>query len=251
MRSFFLEEDPGKLHEGDDITLTGDLYNHIINSLRHSSGDKIILLDGKGLEYEVEIKEIGEESARCWILDVRKAGGEPDLAIYIAQALAKKDNFEQVLQKATEVGAAGFFPLKTRHTVVKVKKSKLDKKLSRWRKIILEAARQSERGKVPELNNPIRLEDLIPRFDEFDLVFLAYARDKQMSLKEALASHDFAQNQKILLLVGPEGGFNPNEIDKILSHDNTVAFNLGPRILRTETVAPLVTGLILYERGEI
>lgn len=251
MRSFFLDEDHGSLETGDEITLTGNLYNHVINSLRHSLGEKLILLNGKGLEYEVEIKEIGEQSARCQILDVSKAGGEPEIAIYIAQALAKKDNFEQVLQKATEVGAAGFYPLETNRTVVKVKKSKLDKKLSRWEKIILEAARQSERGKVPELNEPIRLEELISRFDEFDLVLLAHARDKQMSLKEALASGKFAQDQKVLLLVGPEGGFNSTEIDKILSQDNAVAFNLGPRILRTETVAPLVTGLILYERGEI
>jgi len=254
MRRFFLKNKPVNLSEGEVVPIAGDLYNHIFNSLRHQTGDRILLLDGEGLKYEVEILEVGQESAECKIESIGETAGEPQVQIFIAQAIAKKDNFEYVLQKSTEIGAVGFYPLETARTVVKIKESKKEKKLKRWQKIIREAARQSERGEVPEIYEPVDLSKLKEVFFEFDAILIARARNEARDLKEVinkLESNSEYEDLRILLLVGPEGGFTDSEIEEVLSADNGYGFNLGPRILRTETVAPLVTGLILYEKGEI
>jgi len=254
MRRFFLKDKPDNLSEGDIVPIAGKLYNHIFNSLRHESGDNILLLDGDGLKYEVEILEVKQETAECRIKEIGETTGEPEVQIYIAQAIAKKDNFEYVLQKSTEIGAVGFYPLETARTVVKIKESKQAKKIKRWQKIIKEAARQSERGEIPEIYDPVNLDKLKESFSEFDGVLIARARKEASGLKEIINNLDTSseyEDLRVLILVGPEGGFTDTEIDEILSVDNTYGFNLGPRILRTETVAPLVTGLILYERGEI
>ncbi|MGM0413587.1 MAG: RsmE family RNA methyltransferase [Bacillota bacterium] len=254
MRRFFLKNKPDNLKEGDIVPIAGELYNHIFNSLRYNSGDRILLLDGAGLKYKVEILEVGEKSAESRIESIGETTGEPQTQIFIAQAIAKKDNFEYVLQKSTEIGAVGFYPLETARTVVKIKESKKEKKLSRWKKIIKEAARQSERGEIPEIYEPVDLKKLRENFSEFDAILLARARNEAKRLKEVvngLEINSEYEDLRILLLVGPEGGFTDSEIEDVLSSDNGFGFNLGPRILRTETVAPLVTGLILYERGEI
>ncbi len=254
MRRFFLKDKPDNLNEGDIVPIAGELYNHIFNSLRHESGDNILLLDGDGLKYEVEILEVKQEIAECRIIAIEETAGEPRVQIYIAQAIAKKDNFEYVLQKSTEIGAVGFYPLETARTVVKIKESRKEKKIKRWQKIIKEAARQSERGEIPEIFDPVDLAQLKRSFSEFDAILIARARNEASGLKEVVnkleTSCDY-EDLRILILVGPEGGFTEAEIEEILSSDNAWGFNLGPRILRTETVAPLVTGLILYERGEI
>ncbi|MFW5873263.1 MAG: RsmE family RNA methyltransferase [Bacillota bacterium] len=254
MRRFFLNNKPAELSEGEVVPIAGELYNHIFNSLRFEPGDRILLLDGNGLKYEVKILKVGQKSADCRIESIAETGGEPGIQIFIAQAIAKKDNFEYVLQKSTEIGAAGFYPLETARTVVKIKDSKKEKKLNRWEKIIKEAARQSERGEIPELYEPVELDKLIESFPEFDAVLIARARDEARGLKEVISSLDTNseyEDLRILILVGPEGGFTDFEIKEVLALDNAYGFNLGPRILRTETVAPLVTGLILYEKGEI
>ncbi len=254
MRRFFLKDKPENLKEGDIVPIAGELYNHIFNSLRHESGDRILLLDGEGSKYEVEVLEVGQETAECRIESIGKTAGEPQIQIYIAQAIAKKDNFEYVLQKSTEIGTVGFYPLETARTVVKIKESKKEKKLNRWKKIIKEAARQSERGEIPDIYNPVDLDKLKESFSDFDAILIARARNEARGLKEVVKSLESVseyEDLRILLLVGPEGGFTDNEIELVLSAKNAYGFNLGPRILRAETVAPLVTGLILYERGEI
>lgn len=254
MRRFFLKDIPDTLSEGDIVPIIGDLYNHIFNSLRQQSGDRILLLDGEGLKYQVEILEVGQESAECRIEAIEETAGEPQIQIFIAQAIAKKDNFEYVLQKSTEIGVVGFYPLETARTVVKIKESKKAKKLKRWQKIVKEAARQSERGEIPEIYDPVGLSQLKESFSEFDAILIARARNEARGLKEVinkLKANSEYEDLRILVLVGPEGGFTDSEIKKVLSSDNAYGFNLGPRILRTETVAPLVTALILYEKGEI
>ncbi len=260
MRRFFLSGDdprPEKLNQV--ITLSGPVYNHAVNSLRHREGDRIELLDGSGRAFICEIVKIDSGTLDCQVLAAEQAGGEPEVKIYLAQALAKKDNFELVLQKATEIGARTFYPLTTSNTVVELSGSRAESRLRRWEKIIREAARQSERGIIPELLEFTSLKELIEEFTGFDLVLLAAARCEESPLSQVL--QQFRENllaqakekaPRILVLIGPEGGFTPSEIDDILAAEGNVQpVSLVPRILRTETAGPLLTGLILYELGEM
>ncbi len=260
MRRFFLTgEDPRPEKLNQVITLSGPVYNHAVNSLRHREGDRIELVDGSGRAFTCEIVKIDSETLDCRVLAAERAGGEPEVEVYLAQALAKKDNFELVLQKATEIGARAFYPLTTSNTVVELSSSRAERRLRRWEKIIREAARQSERGIVPELLEFTSIKELTEEFAGFDLVLLAAARCQESPLRrvlqqfgETLSAQGKKETPRIMVLIGPEGGFTPSEIDDILAAgENVQPVSLGPRILRTETAGPLLTGLILYELGEM
>ncbi len=260
MRRFFLSgDDPRPEKPNQVITLSGPVYNHAINSLRHREGDRIELLDGSGRAFICEIVKIDSNTMDCQVLAAEPAGGEPEVEVYLAQALAKKDNFELVLQKATEIGARAFYPLTTSNTVVELSGSRAERRRQRWEKIIREAARQSERGIIPELLEFTSLEELSEDFSGFDLVLLAAARSQESPLRqilqqfrETLPAGAKKEAPRILVLIGPEGGFTLSEIDDILAAgENVQPVSLGPRILRTETAGPLLTGLILYELGEM
>lgn len=254
LKSFFLplNFDP-EFKEGEIIEAGCELYNHMVKSLRMRSGDMLRLLDGGGLVSKARIKDIDRENKKVLLklLSVDKAGGEPQTKIFIAQALGKKDKIEHVWQKATEIGATGFFPVSTQHTVVELNSQKEKKRLKRWQKIIREAARQSERGKIPVLNSVLQLENLQSKFANFDSVLIASAREADYSISGLGQKGRLQTGDDILVLVGPEGGFSDREIRQISQTENSFDISLGPRILRTETAGPLITGLILHEMGEM
>lgn len=255
-KKFFLPQkirDEAEFEAGSIIKTGNQLYNHMIKSLRMSKGDRVQLLDGEGRSAKARIKDIFREDEQLILklLTVKEATGEPKTKIYIAQALGKKDKVEYVWQKGTEIGAAGFIPFSSQHTVVKLNSKKEQKRLKRWRRIIREAARQSERGKLPELF-PVRpLKDLKDKFSRFDFIMLACAREGSNTIGD-LARQDFlSSGDEILVIIGPEGGFSQEEISLLLQEENCSDISLGPRILRTETAGPLITGLILHELGEM
>ncbi|SDL41674.1 16S rRNA (uracil1498-N3)-methyltransferase [Halarsenatibacter silvermanii] len=253
-KRFFLpasrSEDLMKL---DEIEVGPDMYNHMIKSMRMQKGDCCLLLDGRGHQGKVRIEEIDRdrESAVLKVINTEDAAGEPDTEIFIAQALAKKKKVETVIQKSTEIGARGFYPFSSRHAVVKLKADRVDKRLDRWRKIIREAARQSERGIRPDIFRPIDLDGLMDLSRDFEVVLLARAREARHTIKELSREKVVRKGRKILLIIGPEGGLAEKEIEKLISLKNCYDISLGPRILRTETAGPVLSGIILHEVGEM
>ncbi len=254
LKRFFLPAEADvRLDDFDRLTLGEDLYNHIIKSMRMREGERLLLLDGRGFKGEASIENVDRDGSRVEvnIISVEEAGGEPESRVYLAQALAKKDKMETVWQKATEIGAAGFYPFTCRHTIVSLNDKKEKKRLNRWRRIIREAARQSERGLRPELNPLYEFPEIVELFGQFDLVLLARARQAGCSIRSLSEKNELEKASRILITVGPEGGFSDEEIAEMLEKDNCYDISLGPRILRTETAGPLLTGLTLHELGEM
>ncbi len=256
LKKFFLPQSVKNNFEftaNQEITAGSQLYNHMVKSLRMREGDQVELLNGDGLAAKAKIINISREKEEVTLKlgDVKNAKGEPKTRIYIAQALGKKDKVEYVWQKATEIGAAGFYPFSSEHTVVKLNSQKEKKRLKRWRKIIREAARQSERGRIPDLFSVHDLQAMIDKFSGFDSILVACARDAEYTIGELAEKNHLHVGNKILVVIGPEGGFSQEEISLLSQQENCSDISLGPRILRTETAGPLTTGLILYELGEM
>lgn len=237
MHRFFIS--PNGLH-GDQVLFEDATAHQIRNVLRMKSGAHLIVLDNAGWEYEVELTEVEKPSVRGTIHEKRAAEGEPTAAITLYQCLLKKDNFEWVLQKCTEIGVSRFVPVISQRTVItQVKANKLD----RWERIITEAAEQSRRGRIPELAEPL---DFAAALDDLhtDCALIPWEEATETTLRAALAAHPTAQS--VALFIGPEGGFDPAEVAQAAEAD-VQPITLGSRILRAETAAVVASALVLHE----
>jgi 16S rRNA (uracil1498-N3)-methyltransferase len=237
-RFFILESDI--THER--VTLSSAQAHQIRSVLKLRAGDKIIVLDNTGFEYEVALEKLAKDKAIGKILQKRVATSEPRLQITLYQSLLARGKFEHVLQKCTEVGVVCFVPVITQRTIVR-DASITSQKLSRWRRIIQEAAEQSYRGRIPQLRNAAHFETIATELEKYDLALIFSPQGQP--LRDVFSKIDPAPTN-IGLLIGPEGGFTEAEVGAAYGL-GAKAVGLGPRILRTETAAVVTSALILYE----
>lgn len=250
MPKFFIETE--NLKENEEIWITGSDVNHIKNVLRKKIDDKINICNSDTQKnYECVIKNIEENKIVCKILDEVKSLAESNLNITIFQGLPKSDKMELIIQKATELGVRTIVPVITKRTVIKLKDKDKQNKVDRWRKIAEVAAKQSGRDIIPTIENIINIADI--KFDEFDKIFVLYENEEKISIKDEIEQlkNDNKEELNIGIVIGPEGGFAENEIEQLRLNQNVSVVTLGKRILRTETVALVVSGILMYELGDL
>lgn len=250
MPKFFIETE--NLKENEEIWITGSDVNHIKNVLRKKIDDKINICNSDTQKnYECVIKNIEENKIVCKILDEVKSLAESNLNITIFQGLPKSDKMELIIQKATELGVKTIVPVITKRTVIKLKDKDKQNKVDRWRKIAEVAAKQSGRDIIPTIENIINIADI--KFDEFDKIFVLYENEEKISIKDEIEQlkNDNKEELNIGIVIGPEGGFAESEIEQLRLNQNVSVVTLGKRILRTETVALVVSGILMYELGDL
>lgn len=250
MPKFFIKTE--NLKENEEIWITGSDVNHIKNVLRKKIDDKINICNSDTQKnYECVIKNIEENKIVCKILDEVKSLAESNLNITIFQGLPKSDKMELIIQKATELGVKTIVPVITKRTVIKLKDKDKQNKVGRWRKIAEVAAKQSGRDIIPTIENIINIADI--KFDEFDKIFVLYENEEKISIKDEIEQlkNDNKEELNIGIVIGPEGGFAESEIEQLRLNQNVSVVTLGKRILRTETVALVVSGILMYELGDL
>ena len=246
MNRFFVEP---ALVAGPEVRLEGEIAHQLSRVLRLEPGAKILLLDGLGFEYEVELGAIQRqgktEAVLGQILERREAAGEPHAQVTLYQALLKGEKFDYVLQKGTEVGVSRFVPIITERCVGQAARP------DRWKKIIREAAEQSRRGRLPELvEKPLKLSEALDEIKKGSQpagqpVFMAWEEEHALSFHELPAGLS-----GLGILIGPEGGFSKNEAAQAQAA-GVKTVSLGKRILRAETAGPIATALALYQLGDM
>lgn len=244
MPKFFVE--PSKV-SGDNITIDTTDVLHITKVLRLNIGDLVTVSDSTSTDYECEITEISKDSVLLRVLSKRNIDTESNIKITVFQALPKASKMEYIIQKNTELGVVKFVPVSLSRCVVKLDKKEAEKKVSRWQKISDEAAKQSGRGILPEVSGVLNLKSAIFEMKKADLFFVAYESEDNNSLKPLLKGKS---PKTISYLIGPEGGFSPDEIDYI-KEQGIPLITLGKRILRTETASIAVTSMLMYEIGDM
>ena len=223
--------------------------NHLKKVLRINIGDKITVCDGAGIDYTVRVSEIGKNEIECDIIDRQKSDTEPNINITLYQGLPKAAKMDYIIQKNTELGISKIVPAKLARCVVKLEnKAAEDKKCERWQKIAIASAKQSGRGIVPVIDNPMTVDEIIEDVKDYDLVFVPYECEDQSRLKTIVESVPDAKD--IAFIIGPEGGFDISEIEK-LKAAGIKTVTLGKRILRTETAAEAVVSMLMYAYNEI
>lgn len=244
MQRYFID---GTLEVGKIVTIIGESVHQLTKVMRSTIGDCIKLSSENNQSAFGEIIEILKHEIRVKVVEIIEEKVELPVNVTIAQGLIKGDKFDWVIQKATECGANFFIPVRMKRSVVKIEDKKTASKVQRWQKISFEAARQSHRQVVPKVSEVIDFSELIKIKDSFDLCLFAYENYEKNSV-HSLATHirNMKRDNKILVVIGPEGGIDDKEV-KLLVDAGFDSIGLGPRILRTETAPIYFLSAISYE----
>ena len=238
MNRFFVSD----ISEGQAV-ISGEDLKHLVSVLRLRKGDHVMLSDGRGSECEGEIERVEPGKAQVKTGPWRPCVSEPHHKVTVFQCLPKAGKMETIIQKCTELGMNALVPTLSARCVVQPGHD-FEKKLQRYRKVAREAAMQSGRGLVPEVLPLAELKKA--DLSIFDTVYCAYEGEKETNLKAAMQDRP---GRRIALFIGPEGGFEPDEV-ACLEEKGARTVSLGPRILRTETAGMAMVAEILFELGE-
>jgi len=223
--------------EKDVVVLSPEESHHLARVLRIQIGQEITLFDGQGNVAEAVIESIGKSAIEVRVSKRWKVP-PPAVQIDLIQAVPKPDRWELVLQKAVELGVSNIRPILTQHTDFKSN----EKKVTRWQKIVLNAAQQSEVRWLPTLHPLVKLDTVLFRLNEYDLVLVGSLYEGAKPLRDV----PLVGKKNVALLIGPEGDFSQEEVEAAVTA-GAVPVSFGDRILRTETAAIFGLSVLAYE----
>jgi len=232
-----------------EAELDSDTVHHIRTVMRIGEGAKISLFDGTGREYLAEIIFSRPDRVRVKITEQSTPGTESKLQIVLAQALLKEQAFDQALTTSTELGVTRIFPIISNRVVVKVNPREADRKLDRWERILREAAAQSGRVVPPEIGYAVSLEELL-KLEFQGVKLLLWEKARGGELKKENIDAELKKSKRVMLLIGPEGGFEDAEAEKAIDAGFT-PLGLGPRIFRAGTAPIAAIAIIQYIYGDL
>lgn len=243
MRRFYAPRESFNINK---ITLNLEETRHLRDVLRLREGEKVRVFDGQGKEFLCEIEQIEKRETTLDIIEeVLPTSPESDLELTLAVALLKGEKFDLVLQKAVELGVTKFIPMNTKRSDVKLTDS--EKKIERWRKIVLEAAKQCGRARLMTIEKPVEFATFLKtsaplRRNGEKFVLFAERNGKSFSAVPA--------SKKITALVGSEGGWEDSEIE-LARANNFQIITFGGRILRAETAVITIASLLQNHFGDL
>lgn len=230
-------ENENQIIENSVIVKNKEDINHLKNSFRVKEGDLIRGTDGE-FEYILKVTEVSKKELTAQIISKNVDSFTSDIEITAAIGILKNDKMNLTIQKLTEIGINKIIPFFSKRCVVK-----LNEKKEKWDLISKEALKQCQGVKFVEISQPETLKEL--NLSGYDLVLVPYEATKDRSLRNVIDECK-EKPKKILYIIGPEGGFAEEEI-KELQEKGAKIVTLGTRILRAETAAIVVGGVLLNE----
>ncbi len=234
----------------DNIHISKEDSRHIQKVLRKRIGDRIYITINQSSTFLCEIISFDNGIVICQKIEQVLENTETNINISLFQCIAKYEKMDDIIQKATQLGVKEVYPVISNRVVVKLDEQTKIKKVQRWSKIAQEASKQCKRMTIPKVENVIFLTNICNYAQKYDIILLAYENDKT-NLKEILQSCKQENVKNIGVVIGPEGGFDIEEVDELLNCENICSVSLGNRILRTETASIALISNILYEFGEL
>ncbi len=238
----------------DTIEIAGSDAHHLMHVMRAKAGDEVVVVDDEGAVARMEMVGFSSAAVTLRLVERLAADTESPAAIVLAPCLLKSDKMELVVQKAVELGTVGVMPLASHNCVARYDAKKAAAKVARWQKIADEAAKQCGRTALLTVEPVTTLTAFLDQFaadsaeadEPAELVF-CYENEEQVSIGERLRA---ARGRRIVLLIGPEGGFTLDEAQAIEAAGGH-SVTLGPRILRAETAAIAALVVAQYEIGDL
>ena len=230
---------------GDKIRIEGGVVNHMKNVLRMKLHEKAEISDGESRTYLCEVEAYEEDVAILHILEEMEVDTEPASKLYLFQGLPKSDKMELIVQKAVELGVYQVIPVAMKRSVVRLDDKKAAKKADRWNSIAESAAKQAGRSRIPEVTMPLSYNEALKMAEELDVTLLPYELAGGMEVTREVI-RQIKSGQSVGIFIGPEGGFEPEEVDAAVSMGAKV-ITLGRRILRTETAGLATLAVLMFE----
>lgn len=233
----------------DHVEISGEVAHRINRVLRLAPGSEIVLFDGSGMEWTVCLDTVAGEHATGRVLSSEKGRGEPSVKVTLYQGVMKGSKFDWTLQKGTELGVASFVPVRCERSVPTARVKSQPGRMDRWRKIVVEAAEQSGRAVIPEVEAPMSFKDACDTSRQASgLVLMPWEGENAKSLSAAIS--EAPDSKSVALLIGPEGGFAWEEVDYARGK-GLEPVSLGRRILRAETAGIAAVSAVMYALGEM
>ncbi len=223
MQKLFLDYTPE-----NEFILNEEQSRHIAKSLRMKTGDMLMVTDGKGQDFGCQIENITKDSVRLKVCYRQASDSEPTCRVTIYQGIPKGTKLEDIIQKCVELGVYSIVPTMTKRCISRPDEKSSQKKNIRYQKIALEAAQQSGRGIIPQIQDMKTLRQAVADDDaDVKIVFYEGGGEKLSTLIDK-------NTKSVSVYIGPEGGFEPDEVEA-LEKAGAVRATLGKRILRTQT----------------
>jgi 16S rRNA (uracil1498-N3)-methyltransferase len=236
--------DPDRIRGNEVSVASPDDVAHLTRTLRAARGDRVEVSDGVEWEYDTEFLRVEDGAVFLRILDKRRFAREPGVRVALFQGLPKAAKMESVIQKSVELGAAAIFPVVCVRSVV-TGDAVSGRKLERWRRISAEAAKQCRRGVTPEVGPVLSFSDAVLAMRGYELMLFPYENETGRGLKSCLRGVSRTP-ASVALIIGPEGGFSPEEAGALASA-GAESVSLGGTVLRTETAGPAAIAMLMYE----
>ncbi len=238
--------DSGRLQQ-ERPSLEGEEADHILRVLRLGPGDRIVLFDNTGWEFNAQIAGTQRGQVFCEVLGKKWVPRESPLRITLAVPLIRPQPLEWIYQKGTELGVNLFYPYYSSKSGRNFSRQELGGKQERWKRIITAAAKQCGRNRLPELMAPCSFDQVLETGGQA-LRILPYEGETANTLKEI--ADKTPETGQVMVCIGPEGGFGSEEIRRA-KEKNFFTISLGPRILRAETAVLTLIGLLQYCWGDL
>jgi 16S rRNA (uracil1498-N3)-methyltransferase len=223
MQQFFVQVN---IEQNNEFKLNEDIAYQCIHVLRYPNGKIVRCVDSNGIVGLCSIR-IDKEEVYAYVNEILNNDSEMKIKVTLIQALIRKERWEFLIQKATELGVYRIVPIELKRNIVHWDKNDSKNKHDRYQKIMIEAAEQSKRTCIPKLESIIKINDLEQYKSDINLV--AYENESKIHLRECIKN-----KQSVTIICGPEGGFEEREID-YLNSQGFKSVSLGKRILRAET----------------
>lgn len=225
---------------GGRIALPEDAAGHLVRVLRLGAGDACVLFNGDGRDYDARIVSVGKKSVGVEIESMREVRNESPLRIVLVQGIARGEKMDLILQKATELGVAGFVPVHGERGGVRLDDERADKRLRHWRSVVASACEQSGRARIPDVAAPRALADALSALPSLRLLL---DPDATQPLPSDVGDDGCA------LAIGPEGGWSASD-HATLHAAGFAGARLGPRVLRTETAGLAAIAALQARAGD-
>lgn len=237
------------LEVGAVCDLPGEDRRYVKSVLRFRKNDHLVLFDGSGFEYQALIREAGSDRLAVEILKKDFIQNEI-FRITLCQALPKSGKMDFIVQKATELGVDRIIPFHSVRSVLRLSGDKRVQKVARWRKIAIEAARQSGRVDVPKIGECVDFQEMIQSARQSPLRIIFWEEETRLGIRKALRTSPADAAENMCVAVGPEGGFSKEEIGLAIEA-GFQSVSLGRHILRVETAVLAILSIIQYEKGSL
>lgn len=253
MTRVFLDADAIR---GDEATVRGSDAHHLQTVLRLGPGDRFLVVDELGREREATITAVAPGEVRAALGEPRARSLEPSVGLTVYHGLPRAARYETALRMGTELGVTGFVPVLSARSVVRLDEEDAPRKVERWQRIVIEAAKQCGRQRPPTVHPPLSWRRTLEQFAQSDwpgvMPSAGLAGSDAPALGEAVAAlADRARAAGgLALFIGPESGFDLGEEAAAQAAGITLV-SMGPRILRTETAAVVAAAVALDRLGEL